>query len=378
MTGEKKQSKKFLISAQISSSIFGFRFDLLKQIQKQGYEIYVIVPDEKNEEKFKQNNFHRIIIPYDRHSTNPKEILNNLQKYVDVLAEIKPDMILAVTLKPIICTAYAAKKLKISELYSMVSGLGRVYNRGLTGVKNKAVKTICNNLYKIAFRQNKKVFFQNSDDKNELVQYGVLSESKCVVINGSGVNMDKYKKYPLPKENRFLMVARPTKSKGTMDYFEAAKIVKKKYDDSEFVYIGGSTEDGQDSVTKDEIAKYVDVGIIEYIERTDDVYGYLKKCRYFVLPSYYREGVPHSILEALSVGRPIITLNTPGCKETLNGENGLFAKEQNPQDLANQMIYLIEHPEAAQKMSEASFQLCKNKFDVKIVNEIMLKEMMIR
>lgn len=240
------------------------------------------------------------------------------------------------------------------------------------------MRIICGIGYKIAFKYNKKVIFQNKDDINEFVNRKYLKKEKCELVDGSGVNMERFKRNPLPDNDVFLMVSRILKQKGVREYFEAAKLVKQKYPDTKFLYVGAEDKT-QAALNLDEVREeFLDTGIINYCGESNDVPSYIAKSSVFVLPSYYREGVPRTLLEALSMGRPIITTDTVGCRETVkDGINGYFVPIKDSKALAEKMIYLIEHREVLQKMSDASYEYCKKRFDVDIINKRMLEIMKI-
>lgn len=203
-----------------------------------------------------------------------------------------------------------------------------------------------------------------------------LKKEKCELVDGSGVNMDRFKRNPLPEGNTFLMVSRILKQKGVREYFEAAKIVKEKYPDAKFLYVGAEDKT-QLALNLDEVrSEFLDSGIIEYCGESNDVPSYIAKSTCFVLPSYYREGVPRTLLEALAMGRPILTTDTVGCRETVKeGVNGFFVPIKDSKTLAEKMIYMIEHREELEKMSDASYNYCKERFDVNIINKRMLEIM---
>lgn len=238
------------------------------------------------------------------------------------------------------------------------------------------MRIICGIGYKIAFRYNKKVIFQNKDDVEEFIKRKYLKKEKCEVVDGSGVNLERFKRNPLPQENIFLMVSRILKQKGVREYFEAAKIVKEKYPNTQFLYVGAEDKT-QAALNLNEVKEeFLDTGIINYCGESNDVPSYIAKSTVFVLPSYYREGVPRTLLEALAMGRPILTTNTIGCKETVkDGVNGFFVPIKDSKALAEKMIYMIEHRQELQKMSDASFEYCKKRFDVNIINKRMLEIM---
>ena len=170
-------------------------------------------------------------------------------------------------------------------------------------------------------------------------------------------------------------MSRVLKEKGTLVYFEATKKVKGKYPDTEFVYIG-MIDKNKNAISLEALKPYVDAGSVKYVPETDDVKKYVSECSVFVLPTYYREGVPRTLLEATAMGRPIITTYTPGCKDTVvDGVNGLFVKEKQVDDLAEKMIWMIEHEKELQKMGDESYNICLEKFAVEKVNKRMLEIM---
>ena len=172
------------------------------------------------------------------------------------------------------------------------------------------------------------------------------------------------------------MIARLLISKGVREYFEAAKIVKASFSNVRFQLLG-KLENNPLYINKNELVSWSDQGVIEYLGEVDSVQSILQSCRYFILPSYYREGVPRSILEALSTGRPIITTDTPGCRETVTHEkNGLLVQPKNPVALAEAMIKLInEKDEVIKKMAKESYLKAKDKFEINKVNKSMLEIM---
>ncbi len=369
-------SKKMVIIASNTKMFFNFREDLVKNIIAHGYEVSAIVPESGLSEKFEENNIKEIVIDMNKNTTSLFKNIKYIFNLKKILKNEKPDIVFSYTIKPIILGSIAAHLNKMTNVYSMVTGLGHIYSDN--SFKIKIIRFICGVGYKISFRYNKKVIFQNIDDINEVVKRRYIKREKCELVNGSGVNMKKFEKTPLPTENIFLMVSRALKEKGVIEYFEAAKIMKQKYENVHFMFVGKIDKTNY-AVDVSKLREYVDEGIVELVSETNDVASYLKKCRYFVLPTYYREGVPRVILEALSVGRPIITTFMPGCKETVvNGKNGYFVKIKDVDDLVSKMELLINDDKKVEAMASESHKLCKKKFDVNIINNKMLKIMEIK
>ena len=364
-------NKKMLMIASKAKGHLNFRADLTKDIIEKGYDVSVVVPHDLYKEELEALGAKVIVLPYNKNSVSIKANLNLIKELAKIIKEEQPNKIFAYTIKPIILGSLAAKKCKVKEMYSMVTGLGHIYADN--SLKVKLIRIVCGIGYKLAFKYNKKVIFQNKDDIEEFVRRKYLKSSKCELVNGSGVNMEKFYKAPLPKKNTFLMVSRVLKEKGVIEYFEAAKIIKGKHKNVHFMFVGEIDKTNY-AVDVKKLESYIEEGIVEYIKETDDVASFLKKCRFFVLPTYYREGVPRVCLEALAMARPIITTRMPGCKETVvDKKNGLFCNIKDVDDLVEKMEWMINNKEKVEKMAEESYKLCVKKFDVNIINKRMLE-----
>lgn len=364
-------NKKIVFIAPKTSTFLNFRGQLMKDIIKKGYDVSAVVPEDELDDKFKELGVKKIVLNFNKTSLSIFDSLKYLKGLKKILIEEKPDKVFSYTIKPVIFGSIAAHQTKVKEIFSLVCGLGYVYS--VNNLKTKIIRPICNLAYKIAFKYNKKVIFQNKDDVNDFVIKKIIYKDKCKIVNGSGVDLNLFRKNKLPNNNSFIMVSRIIKEKGVKEFFEAAAIVKEKYPDSKFTYIGAYDK----SYEKDfeHLKPYIEKGIVEYIPETDNVAEYISKSAIFVLPSYYREGIPKTLLEATAMGRPIITTNTPGCKETIKeGINGYFVDVKNSKDLADKMEKMINNKNL-QKMGDESYQICFNKFDIKIINEDMMKIM---
>ena len=366
-------TKKMIIISPKNKTLYNFRGDLIKSIINEGYEVIVIGPNKDNiEEVLKLGvSFKEVPLKKDKVS-----ILADLEYYKGlkkILKEEKPDIVFSYTIKPVIYGSLAARKCKIKNVYAMITGLGRLY--ASKSLKTKILRYASNFLYKNALKGCKKVIFQNNDDLNQLVTSGILSKEKTVKVDGSGVNIEKFKFTKNPLNNTFIMVSRIIKEKGVIEYLKAAEIVKKKHPNSKFILLGGY-DNSIGALTKNDIKYYLENNIVEIPGETSDVVPYYKKSMVFVLPSYYKEGLPRTILEALSVGRPVITTDWTGCREAIrNNKNGFLIEIKNHEELAKKMIYLIENHNIVEKMSNYGYELCKEIYDVRIINNKMMKIM---
>lgn len=190
----------------------------------------------------------------------------------------------------------------------MITGLGYAFTAQTK--KAKAIKAVMSVLYKKALNCADTVIFQNPDDREQFVSSGLVKSEKCRVVNGSGVNTNRFSVADYPDKITFFMLSRVMYSKGIREYLRACELVKEKHPEVRFMLLG-ACENIQDSLSKEDLAPYVEKGIIEHFGETDRVEDYYKQCSVYVLPSY-REGTPRTVLEAMSMGRAIITTDAPG------------------------------------------------------------------
>ena len=359
---------KIVVLSSHTPSLFWFRMDMMKSFIAAGHEVVAVGNEEENiwQEKFLDNNIKYLKANISRTSVNPLNDVKTLLSLKQILKQEKPDKIFAYQAKTVVYGSIAARLLKIKEVYSLIAGVGSVFLS--SGVKAKLVRRILITEYKVALKGNSKVFFQNNDDVELFVSNKIVEREKIVMLNGSGVNLDKFEASPMPPEFAFLCISRLIRDKGVVEYLEAAKLVKSKYPEIKFMLVG--PYDSNPSALKPEDLKpHIDDQTIEYFGEQSDVKPYLQKCWVYVLPSY-REGTPKTVLEAMATKRAVITTDAPGCRETVtDGVNGYLVPIKDVDALAKRMVDLIETPETAKKMAEAGRKLAETKFDVNIVNK---------
>jgi glycosyltransferase involved in cell wall biosynthesis len=310
-----------------------------------------------------------IEVPLVKDNTSVIGDLAYLKKLRMVLKRIKPDMVFEYTIKPIIYGSIAAKSVGVRKIYPMVTGLGRVY--ASESIKTKTVRKITKALYQTAFRGCDKVIFQNGDDVKDFVEGHYLPESKTVVVNGSGVNMERFYRSDIPEQPVFLMVSRIIKEKGVLDFARAARAVKKEVPEARFIILGGY-DISIGALKEVDLKEYIEDGSIELPGEVKDPVAFYTQSSVFVLPSYYREGLPRTILEGMSCGRPIITTDWTGCREPIeDGVNGYLVPIKNPKELAKKMYRLAVDRGKVLEMSDAAYKTCKDKYNVGIINQQM-------
>jgi len=309
-------------------------------------------------------------LPNNKNGINPIADLKYWLWLVRLFQQERPDVVFGYTSKPVIYGSIAAKIAKIPHITAMVTGVGYAFTAKTA--KAKAIKQIMSVLYKIAFRCADIAIFQNGDDKAQSVSEGLVKEKKCRLVNGSGVNMELFAPVPYPDRITFFMLSRVMYSKGIREYLEACEIVKEKYPEVRCMLLG-ACEGIQDSLSEEALLPYIERGIIEHFGETDTVSDYYRQCSVYVLPSY-REGTPRTVLEAMAMGRAVITTDAPGCRETVvDGENGYLVPVRDGKALAEKMCCFIENPERIEIMGRKSLDYCRDKFDVNKVNGDMCK-----
>ena len=351
--------KKIIIVSPISMSLINFRGDLIQEMKNKGYNVITASPalSEEYSNIFKQQKIVNIPVNFQRNKLNPLYDFFTLIRLFKIFWEQSPDIILSYTIKPVIWGGLVAKFFK-TDFYALITGTGFVFYG--VSFKRKLLRNFVVFLYRLALKKSKGVIFQNIDDLNLFVDKGIVPRSKTHLVNGSGVNIEKFNFVILPKGSiNFLCVARLKGDKGLREYAAAAKIVKKKFPTVVFNLVG-----------PEEVSSWSDY--INYKGTATDVRPLIKDAHVFILPSYH-EGLPRSTLEAMSMGRAVITTDAFGCRETVkNGINGFMVPIASVDMLAEKMIWFIEHSEQIEPMGIASRRMVVEKFDVHKVNAKML------
>lgn len=365
---------KIAVLSSHTSSLFWFRLDMMKDFIKKGHTVIALgsEPEAEWKKKFDKHNIDYRQLYVERNGMNPLKDIKTLKLLHHFMKKERPDKVFAYQAKTVVYGSIAAKINGISEVYPLIAGLGSIF-RG-KGIKNQIVKWIMKIEYWIACKCSKKVFFQNTDDKNEFIRNGLIKENKTVIINGSGVNLKKFKPTPLPQTPTFLFIGRLIKDKGIMEYLEACKMVKAKHPKVRCLLVG-PFDSNPSALKSEELNPYIQSGVIEYFGEQNDVRPFISQCSTYILPSYH-EGTPKTVLEAMAMGRSIITSDAPGCRETvIEGLNGYLVKVKDIQGLTSKMEYLIYNQDISKNMGESSAEIARGKYDVEIINQSIMQEM---
>jgi glycosyltransferase involved in cell wall biosynthesis len=293
------------------------------------------------------------------------------------MKKAQPDKVFTYTVKPVIWGTLATRLAGVPEIYSMITGLGMSFSKPKS-LKGRVFRNLVRMLYRGGVGRSTKVFFQNPDDYQDFVDNGILADtSKAVRTMGSGVNLERFPRMPLPQGPMvFLLIARLLKEKGILEFVEAAQSLKPSYPDARFVVVGPHDPSLSHAVSQSELDDWMAAGQVEFIGHVNDVRPWLEQASVFVLPSYYREGTPRSALEAMATGRAVITADAPGCRETVtDGETGFLVPPRDVDSLADAMRSFLTDGGLAARMGEASYQEAVASYDVRSVNKTILEAM---
>lgn len=366
---------KILVVGGIARSLVNFRGPLLKVMIAAGHEIVAAAGAQTVDvtAELQKIGVRFFPVPLARAGLNPLADLQTLFALRRLIRIEKPDCVLAYTAKPVIYSNLAVRGFPGTRVYSMITGLG--YGFGAHNLRQRMTGQLVQTLYRAALKNTSGVFFQNPDDREEFLGRGLLAlDAPVTLINGSGVDLDWYAPQPLPQEPRFLLIARLLADKGIREYVAAARILKERYPQAQF-RIAGNTDANPLSISAAELKAWQAEGVIEYLGTLDDVRPAVADTQVYVLPSY-REGTPRTVLEAMAMGRSIITTDAPGCRETVvEGENGFLVPIKDAEALATAMEQFILEPDLATRMGSASLQLARDKYDVHKVNAAIMQGM---
>ncbi|MGP5222228.1 glycosyltransferase family 4 protein [Psychrobacter celer] len=376
---------KFLIIASYPISILKFRGALIKALQDKGFEIHVaapefeVYPEERDSLIALGYTVHDI--PMQRTGTNPLNDAKTLSALYLLMKKIKPSHIMGYTIKPVIYGSLAAKLARVPHRFALITGLGYAFQGAdEQDYKKSNLQKIMHKLYSVALASTHKVFFQNPDDEALFRTMKILQpKAATTVVNGSGVDISEYSVQPFVTIDdmlipRFLLIARLLGDKGVREYAQAAKIIKDKYPQAQFDLVGW-IDDNPDAIEQQELDSWINEGLFNFWGKLDDVKPAIAASSIYVLPSY-REGTPRTVLEAMAMGRPIITTDAPGCRETvIDAYNGYLVPVKAVEELAAAMERFIVNPALVIEMGKASRQLVEEKFDVHAVNQSMLEAM---
>lgn len=358
---------KLFIIVNVDRFFLSHRKEIAISALKNGYDVTIVTKDTGRRKEIENLGLKFIDLPMNRVGTNIFEEIKTLSFLCRLYKRERPDILHHVGLKTILWGTLAAKITKVDSIVNAVSGLGIAFSSGNSSILSKVLLKI------LRFSHNYKklvVIFQNNEDKNLFLHNRLIDEEQSEMIKGSGIDLELFNYTPEPDDNkiRVLFTARMIEEKGVFILTDAAKKLKDKYSDRVQFLLCGGLDDNPKAVSKSELMSVCDGEYIQWLGFRSDVLDLLKQCHIVAFPSYYKEGLPKSLIEATAIGRPIITTNSIGCKETVvDGWNGFLIPIKDSDTLSEKLSVLIDNKELRQEMGRNSRALAIKDFSIENV-----------
>ena len=337
-------SLRICIIGNQAFSLLNFRGPLISDMVERGHEVLALAPDydEETRAAVRARGAKPVDFSLSRTGLNPLRDMADMLRLAFLLYRLKPDITFGYTIKPAIYSTLASWLVRIPRRFALITGLGYAFTPTSESLKRRLLRHLVLHLYRAALKHADEVFFQNDDDRALFVEEGVVREAQSIRVNGTGVDLEQWQPAPpVTKPATFLLVGRLLREKGIMEYAKAACLIRRKYPETRFILLGG-LDSNPGALSRAEVEALVNDGMLEWTDHVPDVRSWIARSSVFVLPSYYREGVPRSIQEAMAMARPVITTDAPGCRNTvIHGENGFLIPTRNSDALAEAMEQFV-------------------------------------
>ena len=372
-----------LVLGGLDLSLLNFRGPLLRALVQAGHTVIGGAPAETPSvpPALSRIGVRFVPVPLARAGLNPLADVRSLFRLISLCRRERPDVVLSYTIKPVIYGSLAAGWAHVPKIYALITGLGAAFYS--TGTKGRVMRSIAVVLYRMALARCTKVLVQNQEIAELFIREGIVEAAKIVVVAGSGVDLQHFHAAPAPSGPPvFLLLARMLRDKGIEEYVAAARTVKQQMPAARFLLVG-DCDPNPAAIAQDQLVRWNQEGVVEYCPAVADVRPLLAGCSVYVLPSYH-EGMPRSVLEAMAMGRPVITTDTIGCRETIinagaadeagirTGTNGLLVPVRSSGPLAAAMLRLAGNFSLRAEMGQRGRMLAEHQFDVRRINTQML------
>ncbi|MDT0631808.1 glycosyltransferase family 4 protein [Rubrivirga sp. S365] len=349
-----------------------FRTLLVRDLTTAGHRVVVFSPgwdcDPASRDVLQAAGAETAPIAFDRSKGSLTYEARSVLSIRRALRGLRPDAVFSHFVKPVLYTAVATAGLGIPRRVAMIEGLG------VSGGGNGKRRRVLAAAYRVAGTAYDTLFVLNAEDEAYFRDDVGLRADRLRRVEGMGIDLDQFAPAPPPGRPAptFLYVGRMLEQKGVWDFVEAARRVKAEHPGTRFVMLGGA-DDSYDAVSEAELRRRTDAAGVEWRGHVDDVEGWLREADVFVLPSFYREGYPRSIMEAMATGRAVITTDNPGCREAVaDGVNGLVVPPRDPAALADAMQSLVGRPARVARMGEEGRRLAEERYDYRRINAIVM------
>ena len=371
-------SEKIAFISSDAKTFMLFRGDLVKAIVQRGREVHVLIPFNKCLEPLNEMGVQTHHVPCSNAAISPVRDMIYFFRLIFLLSRIRPDVSFCYFLKPVLYGTLASRLVGVRHICSLITGVGYVFTSPT--LKAKIIRFFLTPWYGWALQCSDKILFQNVENKNFISSWVKNINLRCFVVDGSGVNMQIYKREEPVCDRRasFIFVGRLLRDKGVGEYVKAVNVLKSKYGERFRALLVGGESDSPGSLSYEDIEQLNVAGAVEVLgeQSSQELIATYQQCNVFVLPSYYGEGIPRSILESMSMKMAVITTRWPGCKETVEeGRNGLLVSVRSTEELQRAMEQLILNPGVISQWGEQSFQMARKRFEVNLVNQQYLSHL---
>ncbi len=359
-------TRKALLSVNSAWNIVNFRSGLIRALQADGWDVVTAAPPDEHVDRLLALGCRFIALPMDNGGTDPIRDVSLYWRFRRILRDERPDVFLGFTIKPNVYGSLAANSLGIPTINN-IAGLGTAF------IRKSWVTLVARWLYRLALRKSHRILFQNEDDRRYFIESGILDAARTDRVPGSGVDLTAFAQSALPPLGsggtlRFLFIGRVLRDKGVLEYVEAARRTRAAGVAAEFFILGPVDAQNRTALSRIEVDQWVSDGSIHYLGVADDVRPHIEAAHCVVLPSY-REGVPRTLLEAASMGRPLIATRAPGCRDVVDdGVNGFLVDVGDGADLADKcMRFAALADDDRARMGSASRAKVEREFDERLV-----------
>ena len=369
---EQAEGQRVVLFGSYAPSLVNFRGPLIREMARRGHHVFAIAPGltEQIKDEVRALGATPVEVALGRGSLNPLRALATARQFQRLLRELRPDVVIAYTVTPIVLGAAAAKR-QGARFVPLITGLGYAFTGGRE--PKRLFSYLAGRLmYRRALGRATVAVFQNPDDREEFRRLRLLPKRlPTAVVNGSGIDLSRFTVAPLPERLSFLMIARFLKDKGVREFGEAARRLKQEHPDVPIRLVGW-LDASPDAISQAELDRIVGSGV-ELVGQLENVRPAIASCSVYVLPSY-REGTPRSVLEAMAMGRAVVTTDAPGCRETVvEGENGFLVQPRDWESLYAAMKSFVAEPALAQRMGRRSREIAESKYDAEKVTAELLR-----
>ena len=338
-----------------------------------GYDVTIVSEDTGVSHKIREAGLKTINLPINKAGTNMKDEVKTLFFLYKLFRREKPDIVHLVGLKTMLWGSIACRLAGVKAMVSAVCGLGVLFDE--KHAQSFMTQAILKVMRITHHKKRLRVIFQNNDDKGIFQDAKIVNDNQCAFTNGSGINLQNYDYTPEPTEGpiKIIFTARMVEDKGTLVLIEAAKKLEPEYKGKIQFLLCGGLDTNPNGITKDMLESRCDGEYIQWLGHRKDVLELLKQSHIMAFPSWYREGLPKSVIEAEAIGRPIVTTDSVGCRDTvIDGKNGFLIPIKDSNALADALKKLIDSKELRETMGKNAREFAVNKFDIKDVTDVHL------